>query len=583
MDFILHLPADRRHEIFEAPPASAPAPGFLRFEEGKAAFKLQHFRREQTHFYVLGDCILPEHCTGDDAAAAWLADRQQKGAIHELKGFFYLILVDFAARRLEVHSSFLNILPIYYHERDGQFIMSSSLECIVRTLDRRPPLSKRYVAEKLLFNYAFSDHTPYSGVYLAPSCHYFCATTEGMGFQRAFALSDCYTAQPKPWRGRLDDLSDLFIAEMLPYIPAKPFALTLTGGFDGRTVLSLARYQNASFSTFSYGLAGDPDVRVPAGIGQHLGFEHRHFDLGAAYAKDHFWADGKTFISQTEGAGNIGRAHYVQTARQLAPDFPFLLSGNFGSEMIRSMKDPGVMASPVLFALFAHPEKEGFLREATQYPSLMFIDREQYAGAIAEAAEAAWEWKAALPKGLTVNQQFHLYMFGEVFRKYFGPEIVMQSNYLCHRAPFLSFSLLKGLLATTLAGANSDFREKNPFRRFHGQVLYAHILKKTSPELLDILLDRGYAPKHFLTLFGPAMIAWGHFRRNVLFRKDKQIPSYSTEYYRLNRDRIVTTLNRLLVLHPPHWKQVLEQEEWGGRLHDVANALSLELYYQEHL
>ncbi|MBK6620314.1 MAG: hypothetical protein IPG32_05325 [Saprospirales bacterium] len=582
MDFIIHLPVKGFESVFAAPPANEPAPAFLRFEAGKAALKLQRFHHGQEYIYLIGDCILP-YSASAASTAALLAGVRDRGAIHELKGFFYLLFLNFGEKRLEVHSSFLNILPVYYRQTDESLTVSSSLRLVATHEGRQPKASEEYVVEKLLFHYAFLNHTPFEGVDLLPSCHYLRLDGAGLSFPRPVELSDYYLAKPQPWRGRLDELSDLFISETSPFIPWEPFALTLTGGFDGRTILSLAQHQGARFSTFSYGLATDPDVIVPTGVGKQLGFEHLHFDLGNGYAKDHFWEDGLTFINQTEGAGNLSRAHYVHTARSLGGDFPFLLSGNFGSEILRSMKDPGVMASPILFALFASKDKAEFRQQVLESPALRYIDQEQYAQAIEAVAEAAWNYREELPQGLTVNQQFYLYMFEEVFRKYFGPEIVMQTHYLCHRAPFLSFSLFKTLLGSTLAGANNDFRETNPLRRFHGQILYAHILQKTSPALLDILLDRGYRPRDFLTLLGPLNIAWGYFRPNGLHRQLKKLPAYNADYYRANSEKITAMQKQMRVLQPDWVRQEVARGGWDAGEQELVNALSMELYYAENL
>jgi asparagine synthase (glutamine-hydrolysing) len=580
MDFVIDLPIDTFAARFTAPADGASNPSFIRFAPGKPALEMRRYCLGTAHFYLLGDCVLPE--SNADDIATFLAQRRLAGAIHELKGFFYLIYIDYQARQLEIHSSFLNILPLYYSHDAKRLLVASSLGLLVDMLKERPRISQGYVVEKLLFNYAFLNRTPFEGIGLAPSLCFVRINQKGISFPQSFVISDLYVPRPQQWRSRLQYLSDIFIAEMAPMIPRSPFALTLTGGFDGRTILSVAEHLQASFSTFSYGLAKDPDVRVPAAIGRRRGFEHQHFDLGQNYAREAFWEDGMAFLRQTDGAGNISRAHYVHTAKNLAADFPFLVSGNFGSELIRAMKHPGVMASPALFALFSISGQKEFFAFIEQYPALRFIEREKYAAAIEETAATAWTYKENLPRELTVNQQFYLYMFGEVFRKYFGPEIISQYHYLRHRAPFLSFSLLKALLDTTLAGANSQFREKNPFRRFHGQVLYAHILKKTSPELLDIQLDRGYAPRDFLTLLGPGKIAWGYFRRNILSRIEKQIPSYAAEYYQLNHDKLTAAEKNLRVLHPPTWRQTIASPVWGAQLHDVVNALSMELHYQEN-
>jgi len=82
---------------------------------------------------------------------------------------------------------------------------------------------------------------------------------------------------------------------------------------------------------------------------------------------------------------------------------------------------------------------------------------------------------------LTKNQKFYVFVFEEVFRKYFGAEIINQFKYIKNRTPFLDMAFLKAILRTELAGIHSEFFEHNPVKRYKGQILYAHIINKTYP------------------------------------------------------------------------------------------------------
>ncbi len=128
-------------------------------------------------------------------------------------------------------------------------------------------------------------------------------------------------------------------------------------------------------------------------------------------------------------------------------------------------------------------------------------------------------WLNKLPSRLTVNQKFYVYIFEEVFRKYFGPEIIVQRTSVNHRAPFLCFSFIERILKTGFAGANSGFNERNPLKRMQGQVLYSSIIKKTNPALLNFRLDRGYKPGDLLSRSGVMKITLEYLKNKYAGRK----------------------------------------------------------------
>ena len=89
-------------------------------------------------------------------------------------------------------------------------------------------------------------------------------------------------------------------------------------------------------------------------------------------------------------------------------------------------------------------------------------------------------------KHLSRNQKFYIFVFEEVFRKYFGAEMINQFKYLKNRTPFLDMEFFKAILQTGLAGIHSEFFENNPLKRYKGQVLYAHIIRKAYPQFGEI-------------------------------------------------------------------------------------------------
>lgn len=237
--------------------------------------------------------------------------------------------------------------------------------------------------------------------------------------------------------------------------------------------------------------------------------------LENGYIKKHSFDCGKEFIINSSGTSTFARAHYLHAARVLSSEFGCLITGNFGSEIFRAAHIPGVLISPNLYNLFNAPNSdEGFNR---------IIESKEYKVLHKDLAESVNDKLRNdiqdLPcfnsnyNGLTRNQKFYLYVFEEIFRKYFGAEMINQYGYLVNRTPFLDYFFLEQLLKTELAGVYSRLFELNPLKRYKGQVLYANIINLAYPLYGKIMTDKGYKPEDLINFTGKFNILKGYSRK----------------------------------------------------------------------
>jgi asparagine synthase (glutamine-hydrolysing) len=556
----------------------------LRIINSKVAFKAINYSFADCEFFLFGDIIFPEEIASNSTLQAkFIKMYSDQKKLYQLKGFFYIIILNYDSNSVNIFSCFLNILPVYYCVLNDVILVSGSLFAIYEDLESKPLPNETYVIEKTLFNYSFLNNTPFENIFLMPSCHYIDISKDRLKTTKYYSIDDLIVEKPKPWRKNLETLSNIYSKELLASIPDQLFALTLTGGFDGRTVLSSALKSKAEFKAFSYGGSVDPDILIPESISNTLGFHYSPFYLDDNYAIKGFWADAITFLMQSEGAGNLSRGHYVYTACELSKTHKYILTGNFGSEIIRSLKEPGVMASDTLFALFECENKKMFEDFVKTQKKLDFIHPDLLHKHLSAIVNEAWNYKQGLPHSFSINKKFYMYVFGEVFRKYFGAEIVVQSEYLINRSPFVHYNVFKATLETSIAGVYQKFKEKSPFKRFHGQILYAHVLKNLYPPLLNLVLDKGYKPKDFLSTAGRFSITSGYLKRKFSKKKKNLNPSYSENFYVLNFDKMVSLNEESNYLNKESIRSLLQSGDWKLYQQEIINALSMELFFQKKL
>ena len=144
----------------------------------------------------------------------------------------------------------------------------------------------------------------------------------------------------------------------------------------------------------------------------------------------------------------------------------------------------------------------------------------------------------------------------------------------------MDFQFIEELLKTKNAGVYYDFQEYNPFSRFHGQVLYSHIIKKACIKLLNPELDKGYTPGDFFTLSGKLQIILGYLKRKSKSGRSPEDPVYSDYYYRENLKKISDSVVDSHFLNIGLLKDELENNSIPDQT-AFANVLSLDLSYRQ--
>ena len=530
MDFLARL--DLSAEASASPLAFNNIPGFsvnlnaVNFPDGNRQERKDiHFGSGQAVF--IGDPLF--HNYDPDQLIRDLENGMIGSVIRKTDGFYYLLVIYSKEQKLIISSGSFSILPVFYRPRKDMISVSSSFDILAfQEKDSALTIDRQYYLEKALFNYPLFNRTPFKEISLLPSNSFLEYSGSGFKIRKHTDICDLFAESPEPVKTGADDLSDLFIGMAEGFIPEYPCMLSLTGGLDSRTVAGVVAGRAEVSGAYTYGLPQDADIKIAAEIADFLKIDFFPVILDGNFAREHFWLHGTEFLKKSFGLGNLSRAHYNFILGNCMGSSRYLMSGNFGSEILRSVKSPGVVTSGALFKLFTSGEEENLNAELRAEKVLDYLNPlvadESMEGLIGEIGG----WLNKLPSRLTVNQKFYVYIFEEVFRKYFGPEIIVQRTSVNHRAPFLCFSFIERILKTGFAGANSGFKEGNPLKRLQGQVLYSSIIKKTNPALLNLRLDRGYKPGDLLSPGGAMRITLEYLKKKYAGRKSQVTPDYLT-------------------------------------------------------
>jgi len=473
-------------------------------------------------YIFLGDIIVDKEKEGDvNSFFEKIAANFTPGKIKYLKGFFYIIQIDKVKQILRVFNSVFSILPIYYYQADGYYLVSSRLDLIKENSKQVLRINEKFVLEKTLFNYPLFNDTLFSEIRTVPANSYI-QIEKKIQLKKHTDITDYYVSSPKPWRKSLNEMSNLFLETVKGYYPGENFFISFTGGFDGRTLVAAAKKYKKDFAAYSYGTADCADIVLPKEHCEKINVPFLPVYLDRSYVENQFFESGLELIEKTEGNAAFSRAHYVYAAKLLSSKTSFIVTGNFGSELFRTIHNmpiTGLIISRELIEIYKQKDERDWINFLKNSPRLNYLNMPRFNLVFEELIQEIIEYKNQ-GSNLTLNQNFYRFVFEELFRKYFGPEIILQSYFLCNRTPFLNFKFIEKLLKTGLSGVYDNFFEENPIKRFKGQVLYAHIIKKSFPGLLKYRTDRGYKPVDLLTPIGKFNILKSFIRKR-LFRTKK--------------------------------------------------------------
>ncbi len=463
------------------------------------------------HIVAWGDPILrgrlPEKLKGDDAA---------KCIAESIAGHFYYVLLLRNTEELIVGNSAFGILPVYYCNRGGVLFLSDNALTLGKHV-RADSVSGRFVLETVLFRYPLFDSSVLEGIRLLGANSHLYFIRDNWSVRKHVSVEDMFCSDPIPWKRAAGVTADSFIEAVSGYLPDERYASALTGGFDSRTLLAAGVGLGREMTAFSFGTEESGDVRIASRVASVAGIPHSKIILGDDYVRKESFSCGRDFILNASGTATFARAHYLFSARQLALKYRYMVTGNFGSEIFRSPHFAGSVIAPNTVALFTAGTVENAIEQVIKSPEFRSLDTVS----LGQAWDSLKSDLHRLPcfnpdySELTRNQRLYVFVFEEVFRKYFGAEMVNQFRHLVNRTPFLDLNFLRVVLASRLAGVHSDFFEHNPVKRFKGQVLYAHIIRKAFPAFGELVTDKGYRPNDLIKPGGRFAIAWNYASKRL--------------------------------------------------------------------
>jgi asparagine synthetase B (glutamine-hydrolysing) len=431
----------------------------------------------------------------DNDYIPWLYSFYKVDFVKHLTGWFNIFIYDKANETALLCNDRLGLLPLYFYESDQVVVFASKIECILASgLMNQIEFDTVTLAEHLLFNYPISDHTFIRNISTIPSATQ--TRIAGSIIRTTYWSPGDLICDAPLSKTKSLDLIDEALSEALrkPFEKArKPVCATLTGGFDGRLVLSclLDQYRDR-LRVFSFGAASSPDITIPQKIASKEGFSYEPIILDREYMEKSFIDNASATIILSGGIRSYRRSHYLYAMQKISGRSEIVISGNFGDEIIKFAQ---VLPSEVISKALISLVQSGFSNIpdlVKTAESLLQLENSRFSSFSEELNSRLELIASEVGSYDNLSHKFHHLKFTRIASKFFGNELSSYNDYVQSFSPFLDTDFLKAFHMTSYAGIYYPFSGNKLEHKEMASSLYAELIRRNKKSLLSYQTDRGY-------------------------------------------------------------------------------------------
>jgi len=313
----------------------------------------QVFFNEQRDIALLlsGECFAgPETCaklkqSGHElgkAAGSWLVhfyEEEGDQFFEKLNGLFSGLLIDRRRNRAFLFNDRYGLERIYFCETKDATYFASEAKALLRILPELRAFDEEGVAQFLTYGCTLEWRTLFRGIQLLPGGSVWSFENGKCNKRKYFSPQEWEAQSPLSVESYQSEFQETFRRVLPRYTKAEAkIGISLTGGLDTRMIMACLPSTNRSYTCYTFaGKNGlTVDARLAAKIAASLGLEHHVFRIGPDFFR-HFDTHFDRTVYVTDGCAGATSCHEIYFNAQARQVSPVRLTGNFGSEILRSV------------------------------------------------------------------------------------------------------------------------------------------------------------------------------------------------------------------------------------------------------
>jgi hypothetical protein len=499
-----HLePGDYKYKYYEGNAFSAEA--FFHADMPTAGYRV----RNQVHVFVTGKVYTNRYhaqqtgkalCLLSDGDILELYMAYGPDMVRRIKGTFAILIADETRNKYYAFVNRSGLIKLFHYTEADKVIVSTSISSILNNMSSSPVVDEVSLIEHGMFGHTFGSNTCFRGIRIQDNFSYLCV--EGLSSQEVawFSMLGNTSATPSlDWEETKRELPRQFASVMDCITPREAFNSAITAGYDSRTVLSyLLGQHHGKYRLYSW--AADEryyDVAIARQICERLGLDYIHVQLGDEMLARYPWYS-KQHVYWTDGMGSIDRTNQMYSHALLARYSRDLMTGYFGSELLRPLHRLNIMVKELFIDLLLG--KSGVTELADVYLNMTsgsgftseFLQRNRD-----EYLERTTKHFMQYSQDSDPGDRMFTYLIKSGFWKFFGQEFHAQRIHTRMQSPYMDDDFVDFLLITAVPQIHRGTYKRDPRLLLRCQALYNPIIKANCPDLMYIPTNRGFAPADY--------------------------------------------------------------------------------------
>jgi hypothetical protein len=470
----------------------------------------------------------PRQLSSEEIFELYSAHGQQ--CIKYLKGIFIILFFDTILNKYFIFRSKSGLLMAYYYADKDFLLISSCLDSIKSYPGINTELDSISIVEHSLFDFPLGNRTHYKFIKIVDNMSCLVYDLREVTQVQFYDYAKQICAKPiYNWNDTYREVPDLFNKTVDLLSANKPrLNAGLTSGFDSRTVLSRLYIQKESVQFFTYGLPTGIDVRIAKKIVNKFGLRYKHIDFSDPLFSQEYQNNWDKLLFFSDGFGNLKRTNQIYAQRRLSEFSRNMITGYFGSEILRPISATDTLLRPNLIKLLLSKEFLPTLESIyiAEYSKKFLFD--QYLDV--NKQDVMQDIAVTLAKTMMFPEVYRRtlhFMLSSALWKFFGQEFHSSRMYSMINAPYIDDDFIDFVLQTPVPELDNIAFKKQYKALQMGQLFYLPILEKNFKALTEIPTGRYYTPKSLKSRIFPmnVIIPYSRYRIEAKYRL---MPTFDT-------------------------------------------------------
>lgn len=419
--------------------------------------------------------------------------------INYVKGTFIIVIYNKKGNDLLLVKDQLGLKYLYYKNDKGNYFISTNLNDF-KLLS--PKINYSAVVEKILFTYPITEESYFEDVFMLKNGCILNLQNGEVSSAVYFSVDQIFSPLNLLKKFSKQTFIDIFEKSVLQRASVSAnLNVSLTGGFDGRSIVAVLLNHNYKFHSYSFGKQGGENTEVPMIVSQKLGLDYESILLEEVY-ENNYSRCALDAIHYSDGTSSFERANYIYAIEILASrGTHYNISGLLGGEVFAPVRLKTDYINGTYYDLMylgLNRSTHDLLEEKgiKEYINEEIIDDrdtlQKLASNVEERRKLINVWRKD-----ECGWVFYLKDFVSLgFQQFYGNQIHLERYFNDNQTPFYDIDLLEYLYSTEHVYSYMNAFKDSVFLRRNNRKLQTMIIRNFSKALSEIPVDRGYPPAY---------------------------------------------------------------------------------------